>query len=59
MKPTPEELSLQDAFYEGMRVGRMLFGASLNPFQDNTPEHAEWERGRFGAVGQRMAGSFC
>lgn len=47
---SPEELSLQDAFMEGMRAGGMQLSPSLNPYQDSTPEHAAWERGRQGAA---------
>jgi hypothetical protein len=52
-KPTADEMSLQDAFMEGQRAGNMLFGPPLNPFQDDTPEHAEWERGRSAAVAHK------
>lgn len=47
---SPEELSMQDAFMEGMRAGGNSLSPSLNPYQDNTPEHREWERGRQGAA---------
>jgi hypothetical protein len=47
---SPEELSLQDAFMEGQRAGAMQLSPSLNPFQDHTPEHEAWERGRQGAA---------
>jgi hypothetical protein len=49
---SPEQLSMQDAFIEGARAGRMGFGASLNPYQDSAPEHNEWNRGRLSAIGQ-------
>lgn len=53
---SPEELSIQDAFVEGSRAGSMGLSASLNPYQDRTPEHDAWERGRFGALTVRAAG---
>lgn len=52
---SPEELSIQDAFAEGSRAGNMSLSASLNPYQDQTPEHEAWERGRFGALTVRAA----
>lgn len=51
---TPEELSLQDAFIEGQRAGVAFRSASLNPFQHDTREHAEWERGRSCVIGARL-----
>lgn len=45
-----EELSVQDAFIEGQRAGAKHLSPSLNPFQDSTPEHEAWERGRQGAA---------
>lgn len=54
MNPTAAELSLQDALLEGQRAGARGLPASLNPNQDNTPEHAEWERGRMAAIGQHL-----
>lgn len=54
---SPEVLSLQDAFAEGARAGNMGTASSLNPYQHNTPEHAEWERGRMGAIGYKLARS--
>lgn len=56
---SPEELSLQDAAIEGARAGQMGFGASLNPYQDNTPEHASWEDARMQALAQRCARAVC
>lgn len=56
---SPEELSLQDAAIEGAKAGQMGFGASLNPYQDNTPEHREWDEKRMQALASRLAGSFC
>jgi hypothetical protein len=47
-----EEMSMQDAFREGTKAGGQGFGASMNPYQDATPEHAEWNRGRLSAIGQ-------
>ena len=59
MKDDMEKASLMDALQQGMNVGRMLFGPSLNPYQDGTPEHAEWERGRFAGMSVRLAGEIC
>lgn len=56
---TPAELSLEQALTEGMHAGLTNRAASLNPYQSETPEHAEWERGRMAATSQRVAGSFC
>ena len=47
-----EAAALADAFSEGARAGLMGFGASLNPWQSNTREHAEWERGRMSTLAQ-------
>ena len=52
---SPELLSIQDAWAEGQRAGGMSLGASMNPYQDSTPEHDAWERGRFAVVSQRCA----
>lgn len=52
-----EVLSLQDAFAEGARAGNMGTAPSLNPYQHDTPEHAEWERGRMGAIGFKLSRS--
>lgn len=49
---SPEVLSLQDAFLAGQKSGHLGHGASMNPYQHGVPEHAEWERGRMGALGQ-------
>lgn len=51
---SPEILSLQEAFLEGQRAGARGNGASLNPFQDDTPEHGEWNRGRLSAIGAAL-----
>ena len=58
-KLSPDELSLEQALTEGMHAGLMNRAASLNPYQSDTPEYAEWERGRAAATSQRAAGSFC
>jgi ribosome modulation factor len=58
-KPTPDELSLEQALTEGMHAGLMGRAWSLNPYQSNQPEHAEWERGRRMAEACSIAGSFC
>jgi hypothetical protein len=52
---SPEELSIQDAYSEGARVGALGLAFSLNPFQDNTPEHESWARGWTAASSQRAA----
>jgi ribosome modulation factor len=52
---SPEELSIQDAYSEGARVGALGLPHSLNPFQDNTPEHESWTRGWTAASSQRAA----
>lgn len=52
---TPDELSLMQAAVEGQRAGVMGHGASMNPYQDDTPEHREWERVRLNTIGQRLA----
>lgn len=52
---TPDELSIQDAFQEGQRAGMLALSPSLNPYQDDTPEHAEWERARLAALAYRLA----
>lgn len=45
-----ELLSIQDAFAEGGRAGARGLSASLNPYQDQAPEHDAWERGRSGVI---------
>lgn len=52
---SPEELSLQDAFMAGQREGLRGVSEGLNPYQDGTPEHAEWSRGRNAAEGMKLA----
>lgn len=47
---SPEELSIQDAFMEGLRAGAMQLSPSLNPYQEGCAEHQSWERGRQGAA---------
>lgn len=51
---SPEELSLQEAYFEGARAGAVGRSPSLNPYQDFTPEYREWERGRMAALGQSL-----
>lgn len=51
---SPEQLSLQDAFLEGTRAAGFSHGAAMNPFQDGTPEHGEWERGRQSTLGMAL-----
>lgn len=52
---SPEELSLQDARIAGAEAGMRGTAASLNPYQDYTPEHDEWERARLQALSQSLA----
>jgi len=47
---SPELLSLQDARFAGSQAGYRGNGASLNPYQDWTPEHAAWENARTAAI---------
>ncbi len=49
-----EAASMQDAFIEGQRAGRLGLASSLNPWQHNTREYAEWERGRSGVIGAAL-----
>lgn len=51
---SPEQLAIQDAFNEGQRAGAKGNASGLNPFQDGTPEHDAWERGRSGAERMRL-----
>jgi hypothetical protein len=51
---TPDELSMMQAAMEGQRAGQMSHGASMNPYQDNTREHAEWERCRMATIGSML-----
>lgn len=55
----PEQLSMQDAFIAGQRAASFSHGASMNPYQNTVPEHAEWERGRMGALGLATNGPRC
>ena len=52
-----ENASLVDAFIEGQNVGKLLLSPALNPFQDGSPEHDAWEKGRQGAISVFMARS--
>ena len=52
---TVEELALQDAHAEGARAGAQGLSHTLNPFQDETPEHEAWLRGWQGAASVRAA----
>lgn len=54
-----EQLSLQDARIEGAKAGRMGHGPYSNPYQDFTPEHAEWEKSRHAAIGQKLNNPFA
>lgn len=52
---SPEQMSLQDAFIEGQRAGTHGTASALNPYDHGFPEHAEWERGRMGALSRKVA----
>ena len=56
---SPELLSLQEAFAEGQRAAGFSHRASMNPYQDSVPEHAEWERGRLSALGAAVNLQAC
>jgi hypothetical protein len=57
MNPIAEAASVLDAFYEGMKAGKLLLSPSLNPYIEiDSPEHEAWEKGRFSAVSIQMAG---
>lgn len=56
---SPEELSMQQAGIEGAEAGMRGTAASLNPYQDHTPEHREWDRCRLAALGQALARSIA
>lgn len=56
---SPEELSLQDARIAGAEAGLRGTAAALNPYQDDQPEHREWESTRLQALGQALARSIC
>lgn len=51
---TPEELSIIQATTEGREAGNFGHGASMNRYQDGTPEHAAWENARTGVIGFRL-----
>lgn len=55
-KPTPDELSLEQAMSEGMAAGMRGRQASENPYQSGTPEHKEWEHCRAMAAHCALAG---
>lgn len=50
------ELSLIDAGNDGRKAGMLGLGASMNPFDHGTPEHAEWDKHRLATIGARLAG---
>lgn len=52
---SPEELSLMDARIAGSEAGQRGLAASLNPYQDFTPEHGAWEEHRLQALAQSCA----
>lgn len=56
MKPTADELSLEQALTEGMHAGLTGRAASENPYQSDTPEHREWEKCRAMATHCSLAG---
>jgi hypothetical protein len=43
-----------EAFIEGLQAGNLLLPAGVNKYEPGTPEHAEWERGRLAAAGERL-----
>jgi len=45
-----ELLSLQDARTAGGKAGYLGLSASLNPYQDQFPEHGAWENARAAAI---------
>jgi hypothetical protein len=53
---SPEELALQDAYFEGQRAGTIGTAAGANPFADPTlPEYQAWERGRGAVEAMKLA----
>ena len=56
LKPTPEEMSLEQALEEGMHAGLMGRSWTENPYQSTQPEHKRWEEGRRQAEAVQLAG---
>lgn len=60
-----DQAALMQAQTEGQQAGEFGFGASLNPYQDDTEQHAVWENARTAAIGYRLnrhvklAGEIC
>lgn len=52
-------LSLIDAGNAGRKAGMFGHGASLNPYDHGTPEHAEWDKHRLATIGARLAGKIA
>lgn len=51
---SPEILSLMDAAAAGRKAGMYGHGASLNPYDHATPEHAEWNKQRLAVIAFRL-----
>ena len=51
---SPEVLSMIDAASAGRAAGMLGHGASMNPYQDRTPEYVEWEKHRLATIGARL-----
>lgn len=53
---TAEEMSLDQAFTEGVHAGMDGKSWAHNPYQNTVPEHKEWERGRKLSESVQLAG---
>lgn len=51
---TPEELSIIQATAEGRTAGEYGHGASMNPYQEGSPEFSSWENARTATIGYRL-----
>lgn len=51
---TPEELSVLDAAAQGQKAGEYGHGASMNPYQSETPENTVWENNRAMTISVRL-----
>ncbi len=49
-----EEFDRYFAFSEGAHAGRLLLAPTLNPYHEDDPLHGEWERGRMGALAEKL-----
>lgn len=47
-------MTASNAFFEGRQAGQGLISPSLNPYPPGSPAFAEWERGRFAVVLERL-----